>query len=328
MRRRDFIKVIGSGAAAFPLAARAQQPLLPVIGFLGSASLDEYTIRLRAFRQGLKDAGYVEGQNVTIEYRWADDQYNRLPALAAELVHRQVNVIVAGGGTPSAMAATGATATIQLYFATAHDPVTSGFVASLDKPGGNITGVTNLNVEMGPKRLELLRELLPNAATIAVLINPNSRTLGDRFLQSLQPAARVLGMQLSVLNAGTKRDFDAVFAALAQHQASALLICPDVFFNAQIEQFAALGIRHAVPVVYHYRPFVNAGGLLSYSSDESEYYRLVGLQAGKILRGEKPADLPVMQSTKVELIINLKTAKALGITVPLSLLGRADELIE
>jgi len=189
MRRRAFIKAIAGFAAAFPLAARAQQPLLPVIGFLGSASPDEYTIRLRAFRQGLKDAGYVEGQNVTIEYRWADDQYNRLPALAAELVHRQVNVIVAGGGTPSAMAAKAATTTIPIVFATAADPVASGFVASLDKPGGNVTGVTNLNVEMGPKRLELLRELLPKATTIAVLINPSSRALGDRFLQDLQPAA-------------------------------------------------------------------------------------------------------------------------------------------
>jgi putative tryptophan/tyrosine transport system substrate-binding protein len=328
MRRRDFIKVIVGSTAAFPLAARAQQPSLPVIGFLGSASLDEYALRLRAFRQGLKDAGYVEGQNVTIEYRWADDQYNRLPAMAAELVHRQVNVIVAGGGTPASMAAKAATATIPIVFATANDPVASGFVASLDKPGGNITGVTNLNVEMGPKRLELLRELLPNATTIAVLINPNSRALGDRFLQALQPAARVLGMQLRVFNASTKSDIDTVFAALAQHQASALLLCPDVFFNSQVEQFAALGIRHAVPVMAHYRPFVKAGGLLSYSSDESEYYRLVGLQTGKILRGEKPADLPVMQSTKVELTINLKTAKALGITVPLSLLGRADEVIE
>ncbi len=328
MRRRDFIKVIVGSTATFPLAARAQQTSLPVIGFLGSASLDEYPLRLRAFRQGLKDAGYIEGQNVAIEYRWADDQYNRLPALAADLVHRQVSVIVAGGGTPASMAAKAATATIPIVFATANDPVASGFVASLDKPGGNITGVTNLNVEMGPKRLELLRELLPNATTIAVLINPNSRALGDRYLQALQPAARVLGMQLRVFNASTRRDLDTVFAALAQHQASALLMCPDVFFNAQVEQFAALGLRHAVPVMYHYRPFVKAGGLLSYSSDESEYYRLVGLQTGKILKGEKPANLPVMQSTKVELLINLKTARALGITVPLSLLGRADEVIE
>jgi putative ABC transport system substrate-binding protein len=328
MRRRHFIALVSGAAATWPLAARAQQPSLPMIGFLSSASSDEYTIRLLAFRQGLKDLGYVEGQNVTIEYRWADDQNNRLPALAAELVHRQVNVIVAGGGTPSAMAAKAATTSIPIVFATANDPVEIGLVTSLDKPGGNITGVTNLNVELGPKRLELLRELLPTATTIAVLINPSSPALGDRYLQSLQPAAGVLGIELRVLNASTVRDFDTVFAEMDQHRASALLICPDVFFNAQIEKFAALGLRHAMPVVYHYHPFVKAGGLLSYSSDEAEYYRLVGIQTAKVLRGEKPADLPVMQSTKVELLVNLKTAKALGITVPLSLLGRADEVIE
>ena len=328
MRRRHFIALLSGAGATWPLAARAQQPSLPMIGFLSSASSDEYTIRLLAFRQGLKDLGYVEGQNVTIEYRWADDQNNRLPALAAELVHRQVNVIVAGGGTPSVVAAKAATTSIPIVFATANDPVAIGLVASLDKPGGNITGVTSLNVELGPKRLELLRELLPTATTIAVLINPSSRALGDRFLQSLQPAAGVLGIELRVLNASTVRDFDTVFAEMDQHRASALLICPDVFFNAQIEKFAALGLRHGMPVVYQHHPFVRAGGLLSYSSDEAEYYRLVGIQTAKVLRGEKPADLPVMQSTKVELLINLKTAKALGITVPLSLLGRADEVIE
>jgi putative tryptophan/tyrosine transport system substrate-binding protein len=328
MQRRDFIKFFAGSAVAWPLAARAQQSGRPVIGFLSSSSPDEYTIRLRAFRQGLKDAGFIEGQNVTVEYRWAEDQYNRLPALAAELVRRQVNVIVAGGGTPSAVVAKAATATIPIVFATAVDPVAIGLVASLDRPGGNVTGVTNMNVEMGPKRLELLRELLPKATTIAVLTNPSSRALAERFLQDLQPAAHTLGMQLHVLNASTKRDFDAVFAALAKVQAAALLICPDVFFNAQIEQFATLGIRHAVPVVYQYRPFVQAGGLLSYGSDETEYYRLVGIQAGKILKGEKPADLPVIQSTKVELFINLKTAKALGITVPQSVQSRADDVIE
>ena len=328
MQRRDFIKVFAGSAIAWPLAVRAQQPALPVIGFLSSASPDEYTIRLRAFRQGLKEAGFVEGQNVAIEYRWAEDQNNRLPALSAELVRRQVNVIVAGGGTPSAVAAKAATATVPIVFATAVDPVAIGLVTSLDKPGGNVTGVTNLNVEIGPKRLELLHELLPMAATIAVLVNPSSRALAERFLQGLQPAARALGIQLHVFNASTKRDFDTVFAALAQHKDAALLICPDVFFNAQIEQLAALGIRYAVPVIYQYRPFVKAGGLVSYGSDETEYYRLVGIQAGKILKGEKPADLPVIQSTKVELTINLKTAKALGINVPNTLIGRADEVIE
>jgi len=316
MRRRDFIALVCGVAASWPLAARAQQVASPVIGFLGSSLPDEYAIRLRAFRQGLKDEGYVEGQNVKIEYRWAEDQNSRLPLLAAER------------GSPSAFAAKAATATIPIVFATAVDPVTINLVKSLDRPGGNLTGVTNMNVEMGPKRLELLRELLPKATTIAVLVNPGSQALADRFLQNLQPAARTFGMQLYVLNASTKEDLDAVFVELVQHKADALLICPDVFFNAQIEQFAVLGVRHAVPVVYQYHPFVKAGGLLSYGSDETEYYRLLGVQAGKILKGEKPADLPVMQSTKVELMINLKTAKALGITVPLSILGRADEIIE
>jgi ABC-type uncharacterized transport system substrate-binding protein len=328
MRRREFIALVGGAAAGWPLAARAQRTALPVIGFLGSSLPDEYTIRLRAFRQGLKDEGFIEGQNIIVEYRWAEDQNSRLPPLAAELVRRQVKVIVAGGGSPSALAAKAATTTVPIVFATAVDPVAIGLVKSLDRPGGNLTGVTNMNVEMGPKRLELLRELLPKATTIAVLVNPSSRALAERFMQTLQPAARTFGIQLHVLNASTKKELDAVFAALAQHQAHALLICPDVFFNAQIAQFAALGIRHGVPVVYQYHPFVKAGGLLSYGSDETEYYRLVGIQAGKILKGEKPADLPVMQSTKVELMINLKTAKALGITVPLSILGRADEVIE
>src|SRR6267142_2755531 len=270
MRRREFITLLGGATIAWPLAARAQQAALPVIGFLSSASPDDYTIRLRAFRQGLKDAGYVEGQNVTVEYRWAEDQYSRLPLLAAELVRRKVNVIVAGGGTPSAVAAKAATATIPIIFAVAVDPVKTGFVANLKRPGGNLTGVTNLNVEVAQKRLELLHELLP----------------------------------------------------------SALVISPDIFFNAHTEQLAALSLRHAMPTIFQQRTFVAAGGLLSYGSDESEYYRLVGIQAGKILKGEKPADLPVMQSTKVELMINLKTAKALGISVPLPLLGRADEVIE
>ena len=229
MQRRRFIALLGGAAATWPLAARAQQPSLPTIGFLGSASSDESTIRLRAFRQGLKDGGYVEGQNVAVEYRWADDHYNRLPALAAELVHRQVNVIVAGGGTPAAMAAKAATTTIPIVFATANDPVDVGFVASLDKPGGNITGVTNLNVEMGPKRLELLRELLPTATKIAVLVNPSSPALGDRFLQSLQPAARVLGIELRVLHASTIRDFDTVFAAMARHGPARFSYAPTFF---------------------------------------------------------------------------------------------------
>jgi putative ABC transport system substrate-binding protein len=327
MKRRDFITLLGGAAAAWPLAARAQQPAMPVIGFLSSASPDSYATRLRAFRQGLKEAGYVEGQNLEIEYRWAEGQYNRLPELAAELVHRQVAVIVAGGGTPSAVAAKAATTTIPIVFAVAVDPIETGLVASLSRPGGNLTGVTNLNVEVGQKRLELLHELLPTATIIAVLVNPTSPTT-EPFLRALQPAARALGLQLHVLNASTDRDFDTVFATLGRLRAGALLISPDLFFYARVEQLAALSLRHAVPAIHQYRPFVAAGGLMSYASDETEYYRLVGIYAGKILKGDKPADLPVVQSTKVELIINLKTAKALGITVPLPLLGRADEVIE
>jgi len=327
MRRREFITLLGGATIAWPLAARAQQAALPVIGFLSSASPDDYTIRLRAFRLGLKDAGYVEGQNVTVEYRWAEHQYSRLPLLAAELVRRKVNVIVAGGGTPSAVAAKAATATIPIIFAVAVDPVKTGFVANLKRPGGNLTGVTNLNVEVAQKRLELLHELLPTATVIAALVNPTS-ALTEPFLQALQPAARALGVQLRVLQASTDRDLDAAFAKLVELRASALVISPDIFFNAHTEQLAALSLRHAMPTIFQQRTFVAAGGLLSYGSDESEYYRLVGIQAGKILKGEKPADLPVMQSTKVELMINLKTAKALGINVPLPLLGRADEVIE
>jgi putative ABC transport system substrate-binding protein len=327
MQRRHFIALLGGAAATWPFAARAQQRSLPVIGFLSSASPDEYTIRLRAFRQGLKDAGYVEGQNVTIEYRWADNQYNRLPALAAELVHRQANVIVAGGGTPSAMAAKAASATIPIVFAVAADPVKVGLVASLNRPGGNLTGVTNLNVDVAQKRLELMHELLPTAATITVLVNPTS-VLAEPFMQAVQLAAGALGLKLHILNASTDRDLDTAFATMVQLRASALVIGTDTFFNARAEQLAALSLRHAVPAISQYRPFVAAGGLISYASDETEYYRVAGVYTGRILKGEKPADLPVQRLTKIELIINLKTAKALGITVPLSLLGRADEVIE
>jgi len=323
MKRREFIALVG-GVATWPLAARAQQP---VIGFLGSASPNEYAIRLGAFRQGLKEAGYVEGQNVAIEYRWAEDQYNRLPALAAELVHRQVAVIVAGGGTPSAMAAKAATATIPIVFAVAVDPVKVGLVTSLNKPSGNLTGVTNLNVDVAQKRLELMHELQPTAATIAVLINPTS-VLAEPFLQAVEPAARALGLKLHILNASTDRELDTVFATLAQLRASALVVSTDIFFNTRAEQLAALSLRHAVPTIYAYRPFVAAGGLISYGSDETEYYRLAGVYAGRILKGEKPADLPVQRLTKIELIINLKTAKTLGITVPQSVQSRADEVIE
>jgi putative tryptophan/tyrosine transport system substrate-binding protein len=327
MRRRDFIKGISGSAIAWPLATRAQQAM-PVIGFLSNASPDLYADRLRAFRQGLKEAGYVEGQNVAIEYRWADGENKRLPFLAMGLARRQVAVIVAAGGTPSAVVAKAETATIPIVFGIAADPVKVGLVASLNRPGGNLTGVTNLNVELAPKRLEVLHEVLPTATSIAVLVNPGNPTIEEPFLRALQPAARALGLQLHALNASTDRDFDTAFATLVQLRAGALLISPDTFFNTRSEQLATLSLRHGVPAIYQYRKFAAAGGLISYGSDETESYRLVGIYAGKILNGQKPADLPVVQSTKVELFLNLKTAKALNLTFPQSLLSRADEVIE
>jgi putative tryptophan/tyrosine transport system substrate-binding protein len=327
MRRREFIALLGGAAVAWPLTAHAQQSAVPMIGFLSSTSPDASAVRLRAFGQGLKEQGYIEGQNVAIEYRWAEGHDDRLPVLAAELVHRQVTVI-ATGGTPSAVAAKAATATIPIVFETASDPVTLGLVASLNRPGGNLTGVTNLNVEVGPKRLELLRELMPTATIIAVLVNPSSPTITEQFMRDLQAAAPALGMQLHVLHASTDRDLETVFAALGQLRADALVIGPYLFFNSRMEQLGALSLRNALPAIFTYRPFVAAGGLMSYGSSETDNFRLLGIYIGRILKGEKPSDLPVQRSTKVELIINLKTAKALGLTVPLSLLGRADEVIE
>jgi putative ABC transport system substrate-binding protein len=325
MRRREFISLLGS-AAAWPLGAFAQQPAMPVIGFLGSLSPEVYAARLLAFRQGLKEEGYVEGQNVAIEYRWG--HYDRLPALAVELVRRQVTVIVAGGGTPSAVAAKAATATIPIVFETGSDPVRLGLVASLNRPGGNVTGVANLIVEVGAKRLELLRELMPTATSVAVLVNPTNPDLTEQFLLDLQTAAPSLGMRLHVMHASTERDFDRVFSTLGQLRVNALVIGPDQLFSFTVERLAALALSHGIPASYLYRRFVRAGGLMSYGPDETESHRLVGNYTGKILKGEKPSDLPVQRNTKVELIINLKTAKALGLTVPLSLLGRADEVIE
>jgi ABC-type uncharacterized transport system substrate-binding protein len=324
MKRRDFITLVGGAAVAWPLVARAQQAPMPVIGFLSSTSPQVFAARLLTFAQGLKEEGYIEGQNVAIEYRWAGDDDDRLPVLAAELVQRQVTVIVAGG-SPSSVAAKAATAAIPIVFETASDPVKLGLVASLNRPGGNLTGVTNLNVEVTQKRLELLRELLPAATNIAVLVNPSAPAITEQFISELQAAAPALGMQLHVVQASTDRDLDTVFAAL---RADALVIGLYLFFGSRTEQLGALSLRHAVPAIFTYRPFVAAGGLMSYGANEAERYRLVGIYTGKILKGAKPSDLPVQRSTKVELIINLKTAKALGITVPLSLLGRADEVIE
>ncbi len=326
MKRRTFNTLIG-GAAAWPLAARAQQGAVPVIGFLGILSPDLYEVRLRAFRQGLKETNYVEGQNVEIEYRWAEGQYNRLPVFATELVHRRVAVIAASG-TAAAVAAKAATATIPIVFGTAADPVEVGLVASLNRPGGNLTGVTNLNAEIGPKRLELLHAVVPRATIIALLVNPTIPTIAEPLSRDLQAAASTLGLKLQVLHASTERDFDTVFATLVKLQAGALVIGPDTLFTARSKQLGALTVRHAMPTIFQYREFAAAGGLMSYGGSNAEYYRLIGVYTGKILKGEKPGDLPVQRSTKIEFIINLKTARALGLTLPLDLLGLADEVIE
>jgi putative ABC transport system substrate-binding protein len=325
MRRRQFITLLGGTATGWPLAARAQQPAMPVIGLLNGGSPKAYAPYVAAFRQALKEGGYIEGQNVAIEYRWAEGRYDRLPALAADLVRRQVTVIAAN--TPAAFMAKAATATIPIVFTLGGDPVEVGLVASLNRPGGNITGVTQLNVEVAPKRLELLHELIPTATIMAVLVNPTNSN-AETLSRDLQAAARTLGVQLHILHASTERDIDEAFAGLPQLRAGGLMIGGDAFFNTRSEQLGALTVRHAVPTIYQYREFAAAGGLMSYGSNLADAYHLAGVYTARILGGAKPADLPVQQSTKVELIINMKTAKALGLTFPLSLLGRADEVIE
>jgi putative tryptophan/tyrosine transport system substrate-binding protein len=326
MRRREFIALLGGAAAAWPLAARAQQSAVPVIGFLNGASPDGYAPMVAAFRQGLKEAGYVEGQNVAVEYRWAEGQYDRLAALAADLVHRGVSAIAATS-TPANLVAKAATATIPIVFTTGDDPVRLGLVSNLRRPGGNITGVSVLDREVAGKRLEVAHELLPAATVVAVLVNPNNRLYAESEMGELQRAAVTLGLRLSVLRANTEADIDDAFKSV-QQRVGMLVIGGDAFFNSREERLAALALRHSVPAVYQHRAFVAAGGLMSYGGSITDAYRLAGGYIGRILKGEKPTDLPVLQSTKVELYINLKTAKALGITVPLPLSGRADELVE
>jgi putative tryptophan/tyrosine transport system substrate-binding protein len=324
--RREFITLLG-GAAAWPLAARAQQSAMPVVGFLHSASLDGYAPMVAAFREGLKETGYIEGQSVTIEFRWAESKYDQLPALAINLVDRKVTVIVVGS-TPAALAAKAATTTIPIVFSIASDPVDVGLVAGLNRPGGNLTGVSNLNVELGSKQLEVLHELVPTATIVALLVNPTNRKLTETTTSDAQAAARTLGLQLHVVTASSQGEIDTAFVTLVQQGARALVVSADALFVSRCEQIVAAAARHVVPTMYSIREAAAAGGLVSYATSITDGYRQVGVYTGRILKGEKPAELPVLQPTKVELVINLKTARALGLTLPTTLLGRADEVIE
>jgi putative ABC transport system substrate-binding protein len=326
LRRRDFV-TLGAAAASWPLVARAQQPAMPVIGFLHVAFPGPYTRHLVAFRQGLKQSGYVEGQNVAIEYRWANNENDQLPELAADLVRRQVALIVAAGGSPSALAANGATSTIPIVLVFGADPVRLGLAASLNRPGGNVTGVTFLTTELMPKRLELLSELIPQATTLAYLADLRS-VLGEEMLRDTLAAAGVLGQQIVVMEARSSRDFEPAFATFVERQAGALIVAASQLFDSNRDQLVGLAARHTMPAIYQAREYVLDGGLMSYGANQVEAFRLGGLYVGQILKGEKPANLPVQQSTKIELVINLKTAKTLGIEVPLSMLMRVDEVIE
>jgi putative ABC transport system substrate-binding protein len=326
MRRRDFI-ALGSAAAAWSIEARAQQPALPVVGFLGSDSPELYTDRLRAFRRGLRDAGYIESENVVIEYRWANGDNNRLPALAAELVGLRVNVLISST-TPAALALKAATTSIPIVFFIAGDPVALGLVGSLNRPGANITGATALTLEAGKKWLQLLRETVPSATEFAVLINPTSPNLAEAQKNDLQAAARNLNLRIHLLNASTEDEFETVFAKITELHAGGLVIASDSFFFAHIEKLAALAAQNKVPAIFGFREFPAAGGLMSYGSDLTDQHRTTGGYVGRILKGEKPGDLPVQQSIKVQLVLNLKTAKTLGVTLPQTLQVAADEVIE
>ena len=325
--RREFI-ALGVGASAFwPLPLAAQQPPMPIVGYLGAESPERMALRLRAFRQGLGDSGYVEGRNIAIEYRWAEGRNDRLPALAADLVRRDVSVLAAPGSLAAALAAKAATTTIPIVFETGADPVAQGLVASLNQPGGNVTGVTSLNAEVGPKRLELLHELLPAATDFAFFVNPTNPMNAEASTRDLEAAARVRGIKIHVLPVSNERELEDAFAALARLRVGGLVIANETFFANRGEQLAALALRHKVPAI-HQREFAGAGGLIGYGGSVTQSHGQAGTYVGRILKGEKPADLPVVQVTKVELTVNLKAAKALGLDVPLPLLARADEVIE